>query len=231
MAIILKRKKDNQCYNIIVDSGKIIGLMGKDYEKFLMSMTGQNIFIVDKEYQFTETTVYNEIASFYRKKDGSVDKILMILLNEFEISKSFLDKNISDLSMGEKRILKYMSMFIFNPSIMVIDDIFLDLDYYWKRKIIYLLRKIHKNTKKTIIIGSNNSDDIYSLCDKVLLVNDNNYYYNDVDVIFHNEELLKKYHVVIPNLVKFIHLAHKKNINLSYSKDIRDLMKEVYRNV
>ena len=83
---------------------------------------------------------------------------------------------------------------------------------------------------KTIIIGSHDSNIIYSLCKKVILVDNYDLYYDDIKILI-NEKVISKYHLDMPNIIKFINLAKKKNITIPFSKDIRDLIKDVYRNV
>ena len=46
-----------------------------------------------------------------------------------------------------------------------------------------------------------------------------------------NEEELSKFKIKVPDLVKFSDLVRKKNINIGYFRDIRDLIKDMYRNV
>ena len=74
------------------------------------------------------------------------------------------------------------------------------------------------------------SNVIYPLCKKVLFVNNSDYYYDDITT-FKNKKLLKKYRVIMPNLVKFVELAKDKKVKLKYSQDIRDLIKDVYKHV
>ena len=101
-----------------------------------------------------------------------------------------------------------------------------------------LYKKIIKNVlydlktkyKKTIIVWSRDSNIIYSLCDISLLVNRDNHLYGITKSIF-NEENLKGFNILVPDLVRFTDLVKKKGVNIGYFQDIRDLIKDVYRNV
>ena len=116
-----------------------------------------------------------------------------------------------------------------NSKIMIINEPYLDLDYKEKKCINNLFNILIKEGK-TIIIASHNTNIIYQLCKKVILVNKQDLYYDSVKILTkHN--VLEKYHLNVPDIVKFIDLAKKKNIKIPYSKDIRDLIKDVYRNV
>jgi len=216
MAIVLQ----NSRYNLTIDSKTIIGVMGNDYENFLNSLNGDVYFLNKKNIVSGK-----KVSSLIDIDDANIIK----LIKEFKISDTFLNKNTNELSHSEEKILKYLLMVISNKNIIIIDEPFMDLDLFYKKKIILLLNQLVKE-KKTVILGSVNSNIIYELCKKVLFINANDYYYSDIKC-FSNQKLLNKYDIDIPYLVEFVELAKKKNIKLKYSKDIRDLIKDVYRNV
>ena len=228
MAIVLKSKKYSE---MIIDSNKIIGVMGNDYENFLKSLKGENIFVVNKEKAFKEKTGFDELNIINEKsgKKKETNELIELFLKELKIN-NYLNKNINELSNSELRLLDYLCMLISNPNIIVIDEPFLNFDYEMKKKITTLLKQIVKSSHKTIIIGSRDSNVIYSLCQKVLLFKDDEYYYGNIDDL-EKKDILKKYDINIPDLVEFVNLAHQKKAILPYSKDIRDLIKDVYRNV
>ncbi len=209
MALILKNNK----YQLSIDTRTIIGVMG-DYEKFIRKITGDDIYFIDK----IESLSNNLVSSLISNKD---------LIKEFDFEK-YLNYKIKELSHSNQKLLQYLLMIQSNKKIIVIDEPFMDLDYSNKKKITLLLKKLSKN--KTIIIGSNDSNVIYSICKKVLLINNSGYYYGDNNVFKENKQL-EKYHVEIPDLVLFTKLARNKNIKIGYFKDVRDLIKDVYRNV
>ena len=210
MAIVFRSIK----YNIKVDSNKIIGVMG-NYKEFLLSLTGSNVYYIDNKVITSNKKVYELL-----NKE---------VIKDFNLRENLLNRKINELSHSEQKLLKYMLMILSNKKIIVIDEPFMDLDYSNKKKIILLFNRLIKE-KKTIIIGSSDSNTIYQYCKKVLFINNNDYYYDDINV-FKDSKLLKKYHISMPNLVKFVELARDKDIKLKYSQDIRELIKDVYRNV
>jgi ABC-type multidrug transport system ATPase subunit len=210
MALILKNNK----FQLSIDTRTIIGVMG-DYEKFIRIITGDDIYFIDK----IESLSNNLVSSLISNKD---------LLKEFDFEK-YLNYKIKELSHSNQKLLQYLLMIQSNKKIIVIDEPFMDLDYGHKKKIILLINKLIKN-KKTVIIGSVNSNIIYSTCKKVLFIKDKDYYYGDIDAL-QNKRTLKKYDVDMPDIVNFVSLAKEKKIKIRYSYDIRDLIKDVYRNV
>lgn len=213
MAIVLKNSK----YDIKLESNVIIGVMGKYYERFLKSLKGSDVFYLDKD-----------IIINYDKVSDLLNNIDISLLEEFNLNKDFLDKRIVYLSHSEQRLLKYILLVTSDKKLIVIDEPFMDLDLENKKKITLLLNRLKK--EKTIIMGSIDSNIIYSVCKKIIFINNNEYYYGNVND-FSDKDLLKKYHITMPDIVKFILLANNKNKKIRYSKDIRDLIKDVYRNV
>ena len=212
MAIVLKNKK----YNLVIDTNTIIGVIGKDYDKFLESLTSDNIFYLDKRISLSS----KKVSSLFNDKS---------ILQDFEIDKSFLDKKVNELSHSELKLLKYFLLINSNKKINIIDEPFMDIDSFYKKKITGLFNKLIK-LGKTIIIGSRDSNIIYSLCKKVLFINEKDYYYGDVSCL-QNKKILKKYDIDMPDIVSFVNLVKDKKIKIKYSNDIRDLIKDVYRNV
>ena len=216
MAIVFQ----NNRYNITIDSKTIIGVMGKNYEKFLSSLEGDIVYYLRKEFSVSNKKVLSIL--------DINNKNVYELIKDFDFEKLF-DKKINELSHSEQTILKYLLMVSSNKKVNVIVEPFQDLDTFNKKKIIFLIKEMVKDNK-TIIIGTNNSNTVYQLCKKILLVNSKDYYYGDIDDLI-DKKLLKKYDVDMPDIVKFIELANKKGIKIKNSYDIRDLIKDVYRNV
>ena len=232
MAIVFKNVRFNNNMNIYLDSNIIIGVMGDNYSEFFKSLSGNDIYVIDKENDFLEKKVSDELLKCYKKRsDVSLDEATNIIIRRMDLSKEFLNKNIKELSHSEKRILKYLIMFLINPKIIIIDEPYLYLDYDMKKKIKILIKEIIKESKKTIIIGSCDSCIIYELTQRVMLINHHSYLYDDTKKVFENIGMLRDYNIAEPDIVRFIRLARKKGINLDYTNDIRDLMKEVYKNV
>ena len=212
MAIVLKNKK----YNLVIDSKTIIGVMGIGYDKFLESLTSDNIFYLDKRISLSS----KKVSSLFNDKS---------ILQDYEIDKSFLDKNINELSHSQLKLLKYFLLIKSNKKIIIIDEPFIDLDSFYKKKIIVLFNKLIK-LGKTIIVGSSDSNIVYSLCKKILFINEKDCYYGDISCL-QNKKILKKYGIDMPDIVSFVNLVKDKKIRIKYSNDIRDLIKDVYRNV
>ena len=205
MAIVFESAKYK---NVAIDSNTIIGVIGKDSLKFVNSLEFDSIAFLGRKYQISDSDYYLE----YRK-----------LLQIDDI----INKKI--LSHSEKKLMDYYRLINSNAKIMVLNEPYVDLDTNERKNINILINRLVKD-KKTIIITSSDNNIIYSLCKKVLIVNDDELYYDDINCL-NNISLLNKYDLGIPYIVEFIELAKIKNKKIPYTKDIRDLIKDVYRNV
>ena len=228
MAIILKNVilKDSQ--SIVLKSNTIIGVMGDNYEILLQKMKGNSIAKILKD-DFLSENVLENIKLCYNKEN--LDEVLETFFKELDLDRNILNKDIKELSSSEEKIVKYLILFIKNPKIIIIDEPFDDLDFGMRKRLISLFKKIVYKTGKTIIIGSVDSNLIYSLCKNILLFCNDSYVYGDTMKIMTNIDILEKYNITIPDIVGFTNLVHDKGKNIEYSNDIRDLIKDVYRNV
>ena len=216
-----------------INKPQVIGVVG-NYLSFLSDLSEyKNVgYIKKNEYYFTNY-VYDELLlslNKFEKELKDADKRIKKALKIFDLDDNFLNKEISNLSKGEKRLLSYLRVFIYNPKIIIVDEPLKNLDYKYEKMVLNYLRELKNKYNKTIIIASNNVNIIYENTDKTLIISDKPLYKNTKDV-FTDDDILKKYKLYVPNLVMFVKKAKKKDKNINYYTDIRELMKDVYRNV
>ena len=220
---------------IKVTKPSIIGLMGNNYEIYLeeLSHNKRSVGYIKKNEYYYTNYVYDELLLFMNRckcEVKNVAKRMEKVLDSLSLPYSFLEREISDLSKGEKRILSYLRIFIYNPKVLIIDEPFKNLDYKYEKIVINYLRELKNKYNKTIIIASNNSNIIYENTNKTIII-DKDIIFKDTIKLFSDNEIIEKYNLNIPNLVMFSKLAEKKNKKIKYYQDNRELMKEVYRNV
>lgn len=223
MAIILKNIRQNHYRNLSLPSYSIIGIMGNGYLDFLESIHGK----IFKNDCFSQLIVKEELMKYYHGNNLYDD--IQAILQFFSLDVSFLNQKIKYLSNSMQKILMYLVISLIDSSIIIIEEPLLDLDFFYQKKVMSFLHQLTKN--KTIIIGSNNSDTIYKLSKNVLLIDHDKCDYGDTVNIMSNMTLLQKYDLDLPQIVSFIKMAKKKNVSINYSFDIRDLIKDVYKNV
>ncbi len=148
------------------------------------------------------------------------------------LNKSCLNKKIKSLSSGEKKLLQVAISLIYNPSIIIFDEPFVELDYSNQKKLIKLIKALKEKYHKTVIIASNNANILYEITDDIVILKKGRILAADNTIkVYQNTNLLKENEVDVPDLIKFTMLAKEKKVKLSYHRDIRDLIKDVYKHV
>lgn len=210
--------------NILIDNVSFYA-----YQDNLISYSDNNL-------NFYTKTVSDEffLASHkYNNQDNKeyLDKIISSL-KLFNLDESFLEKDINVLSKSEKKIVKILTSLIIDPDILIIEEPYLYFDKENIRKIKKILIELKRKYNKTIIILSNDINVLYELADDLVLFKDNQILITDSSkTIFKDISFLENNDIELPNIILFNKIALKYNQKLTNHKDIKDLIKEVYRNV
>ena len=166
----------------------------------------------------------------YKPKD--INKKMEKSLEIVGLDKSILDSNINSLTTGEKKLLQIAISLIYNPDIIIFDEVFTTLDKFNRKRIIKLIKALKNKYNKTVIISSNDVNLLYELTDNIVILCKDSIRYSGKTVdIYQKLEVINDKEVNIPNLVMFTYLAKKKKVKLSYHTDILDLIKDVYKHV
>ena len=183
---------------------------------------------------FLTKTISDEFYLVKRHVEDDKEYVEKVIssLKMVGLSEQYLDREISTLSKSEKVLLTIALALIVNPEIIILDEVFKDLDNKYKLIIKRMIYELKKKYDKLIIILDNNMDILYDVCnyfmifcDKKILVN------NKKSIAFKDLDLLKEHNITLPKVIKFIDISKKYNINLSYYSDVNDIVKDVYRNV
>lgn len=142
-------------------------------------------------------------------------------------------KKINILSSSEKRLVKLAIGLLSNPDTIIIEEPFKHMDKNNEKKLIMLFQKMKEQYNKTIIFIS---DDIYMLYkytthliiskkNKIIVEGKTNKIIEDVDFLIKNK-------INIPSITEITYLARKnKDVKIEYHKDIRDIIKDIYKHV
>lgn len=148
------------------------------------------------------------------------------------LTPDYLDRSLKSLSIGEKKLVSLAMALVSEPKILLLDEIMVDLDFTNKKKIIQLIKSLHDKEEKTIVLATNDSNLLYQLVDKIVVIADAKVQaYDTPQVVFTKTDMLNRCNIDMPDLVAFTYLASQKNVKLSFHKDIRDLIKDVYKHV
>ena len=135
-----------------------------------------------------------------------------------------IDSSINGIALG--------TAFVMLSIIVVYFEIFVELDYSNQKKLIKLIKALKEKYHKTVIIASNNANILYEITDDIVILKKGRILAADNTIkVYQNTNLLKENEVDVPDLIKFTMLAKEKKVKLSYHRDIRDLIKDVYKHV
>lgn len=149
------------------------------------------------------------------------------------LSEKVLTRNIISLSSSEKMRLSLATALLNNPKIILFDEPFLYLDNKNEKKFARLIDQLNDKYNINIVIATNDSEMLYKYTKKVILLKDNTVFMEgDTKEVYGQVELLKDNNFEIPDIVLFTYLAkNRKNIKIDYHRDIRDLIKDIYKHV
>ena len=197
----------------------------------------KRISLIEKEYNniFFTTTVHDRLKYEIKRKELVIkneEKKIVDSQKIVGLNKDYLDRNINTLSSREKKLLQFAIALLSNPDLIIIEEPFIKLDMKNEKKLFLLLQKLKEKYNKTIVFYTNNIDIIYKYCEHVILV-DNNYEVitGSNKEVFQRSEILKKHNIEIPEIIEITNKAKKKNVKLDYHKDVRDIIKDIYKHV
>lgn len=160
------------------------------------------------------------------KKNIRISEALKLVgLNE-----EYLKRRIDSLNISEKKKVSLASILIFNPSVIIIEEPSIFLNYRDNEKLIKLIKLLKDKYNKTIILISKDTNLSYKVSDEIILLNKGSMVYAGNKSILEDEKVLNNINVDVPEIVKFINISNKFDANLTYTSNILDLIKEVYRN-
>lgn len=94
------------------------------------------------------------------------------------------------------------------------------------------LMSLLKQKNKIIIVNDNNIDNIYMNFGKIMLLDSNNFRFGYTKDLLTDKDILDEYGIQMPSLVEITYYAKEnKNIKLFFHKDVRDIMKDIYKHV
>lgn len=220
--------------NSIFKNNGLIGLMLLGENDFNQILYNYNIIKFDivnfdmKKYYFLtikEFIEYNVIKPINTKKMNQSLKLVGLNKN--------LDDDPYELSDSDKYKLNIALSLLNNEQTIILKYPEVYLDNQNMNKLLKLLKKMQKELNKQIIIISKNIDFIYKECKNIVIYKNNEIIFSgDGNILYLNKNNLKKYDIILPDILEFISIVEKnKKIKLNSTYDINELMKDIYRNV
>lgn len=158
---------------IVYPSEGTVEIMGQNPHKARKSLS----FIISAIFGHTSklwhhlpvAESYRLLAAIYDISEDDFQKRLDDLSHKFEIV-PLLHKSASQLSLGEKMRCEIVASLLHKPQILFLDEPTIGLDMVAKTAIRDLLRSLSEKEGITLLLTSHDTDDVESVCDRVLVV-------------------------------------------------------------
>ena len=179
----------------------------------------------------------NELMEYILKNNKIYPKNKQKKINDslriVGLDKDILERNISEISRSEKKLLQIAISLLSNPDVLLIEEPFNYLDLKSIKNIIKKKRKMKDQYSKIIIFVSNDTEMLYKYTDKTIVCNTKEIVIEGkTKKVFQEVEKLKDNNIKIPKIVEFTYKARKeKKVKIDYHNDIRDIIKDIYKHV
>lgn len=158
------------------------------------------------EYQLFEETVFRDIAFGPKNMKLSESEIKERVYKAAELAgvkKEQMDKSPFDLSGGEKRRVAIAGVMSMEPEVLIFDEPAAGLDPKGRKELIELIEAYRKRTGSAIVIVSHSMEDIASLADRVIVMNNSRIeMQGTVDEVYSRGGDLRKIGLNVPEITE-----------------------------
>ena len=109
------------------------------------------------------------IKKMYKIPDNEYRKNLKRFTEILELE-DLLDKQVKNLSLGQKMRCEIAATFLHNPKIVYLDEPTIGLDVLVKENIRKFIKDINKERNTTVILTTHDLKDIEDVCDRIILL-------------------------------------------------------------
>ena len=218
-------------HNIVFNGKKLNQKELVDFKKKISVISSYPIkeYFFYSVYEYMKEIVMNKSLDLkdYRKK--ITDSLKIVGLQEL-----YLTRQISSLSKSEGALLCFACGLLSNPDILVFDHYFNSLDMKYSKKILRLIGQLTEQYDKLIVFTTNKIEHLYTYSKYAIILKEEDVFLeSNTDTLFEeNIEKLLEDEMQLPKSIMFSYLVSKnKNVKLGLFKDIRDLIKDIYKKV
>ena len=166
-----------------------------------------------------------------RVKKKAFDDTLKKIFDTLNLDLEVLNRRINELSKSELYKFYLSINTIINKDVYIFNEFTRFLDKNGIKDFIKLVNILKANDKVVFIVDSD-INVIYNFTRSMIYEKNDKFYLVDTTNTLTDVNMLIKENLPIPTLVKITYLARNdKNVRLSYHKDVRDIMKDIYKHV
>lgn len=109
------------------------------------------------------------IKKMYKIPENEYSKNLKKFTEILDLE-DLLEKQVKNLSLGQKMRCEIAATFLHNPKIVYLDEPTIGLDVFVKENIRKFIKDINKEKKTTVILTTHDLKDIEDICDRIILL-------------------------------------------------------------
>ena len=197
-----------------------------------VNMLRKRIGVLENKSNYITNSVKEEIELVmknYEYKAKENNQHIVDSLKIAGLSEKYLDRNPNELSYTEKKKLNLSCLLSYNPEVIILEEFYKGLIYREREYYKKLFLKLKNKFKKTIIILGNDLTFMFNLVDNLFVINKGELVVSGDKNIFYDNELYK--YLEMPKIVEFTKYAQNKGHKILEYTDLKELIKELYRNV
>ncbi len=158
------------------------------------------------EYQLFEETVFKDIAfgpKNMRLGESEIKERVYRAAELAGVKPEQMDKSPFDLSGGEKRRVAIAGVMSMEPQVLIFDEPAAGLDPKGRKELIELIKTYRKRTGSAIVIVSHSMEDIASIADRVIVMNNSRIeMQGTVDEVYSRGDDLRKIGLNVPEITE-----------------------------
>lgn len=196
----------------------------------------RRISVIEKTFNYKEPTVLTLMIEYIKRHNLRIKEPLKKIkdsLKIVELPEEILLKETWILSSSEKKLLQLAISLLSNPSILILEEPFKELDKHNEKKVIMLLQRLKEQFQKAIVIVSNDSNILYKYTNEMIFIKNNDIFLTgSTNEVYLRVDYLKRNKFELPEIIEFTYIAKKKkNVKIDYHKDVRDIIKDIYKHI
>ncbi len=163
------------------------------------------------------------IKKMYEIPEGEYRKNLKKFTEILDLE-DLLEKQVKNLSLGQKMRCEIAATFFHNPKILYLDEPTIGLDILVKEKIRKFIKDINKEKKTTVILTTHDLKDIEEVCDRIILIDKGSIIYDGEKEKFKNQY---GKHIIAELIIQ----NKTKNITLETNQEEFEVIEENEKNI
>ena len=158
-----------------VIDGRVPWEARKEYVRTIGVMFGQKSQLL---WDLPPIDTYEMLAGIYRINKTEYQKMLNLLCNLLDLD-SLLYKPVRQMSLGQRMRCELAATFIHCPKIVFLDEPTLGIDIEGKKQFHSFIKTINKSLNVTFFITTHDLNDVESLCNRLIIINEGELYFNN----------------------------------------------------